>query len=439
MDNPLNNLLINIKSYFVPSSHEVEYENYRKMSTLIRIHSEKLQQSGDVSFPCKTEIWLNYFPDCSRKLNESAFQLAKVEDEVGEQEKSKFLEAAKEWLFPVAKLVVRQERIHLHLHRSVIVARLVPDVLTSDNYGQLQKVANKKVYLNQLLENCTQDDLSFYRNKLMHNVLQKLLQYSRWHQVDNKEENMENNSIINVQVQSVASKMVENNCVIIKCGLVTDPSNNGKRCLLSTKDYLSIRSNDMTLMALHKYGIRVKQDARFCALMERLGSAAATVDLLEVKHTSPVQIILNGQGSTKGASFILYNSARLETILRTFQERIEEGEYEPLPPIESIQWQLLIEEEEWQLVYAYLAGFPNLIDRCLEQLERGLCSTHLIIHFLHGLVAIFSVYYRRIRILTEKRDHLMPYVYARIYLIKAVREVLNKTLALLDIEPVEFM
>lgn len=33
----------------------------------------------------------------------------------------------------------------------------------------------------------------------------------------------------------------------------------------------------------------------------------------------------------------------------------------------------------------------------------------------------------------------MPYVYARIYLIKAVREILNKTLALLDIEPVEFM
>lgn len=109
-------------------------------------------------------------------------------------------------------------------------------------------------------------------------------------------------------------------------------------------DIYSIRSNDMTLMALHKYGIRVKQDARFCALMERLGSAAATVDLLEVKHTSPVQIIRNGQGSTKGASFILYNSARLETLLRTFQERIDEGEYEPLPPIENIQWELLNEE-----------------------------------------------------------------------------------------------
>lgn len=111
-------------------------------------------------------------------------------------------------------------------------------------------------------------------------------------------------------------------------------------------------------------------------------------------------------------------------------------------------------------MFAYLAGFPDLIDRCLELLDRGICATHLIIRFLHGLVAIFSVYYRRIRILTvsslitsnhfayvffkysdfqEKRDQLMPYVYARIYLIRAVREILNKTLSLLEVQPVEFM
>lgn len=100
----------------------------------------------------------------------------------------------------------------------------------------------------------------------------------------------------------------------------------------------------MCLMALHKYGVRVKQDARFCDLMRRLGNAAVTVDLLEVKHTSPVQIIRNGQGSTKGASFILYNSARLESILRTFEERIERQAYDPAPEINDIDWSLLNEE-----------------------------------------------------------------------------------------------
>ncbi|KAM7348910.1 uncharacterized protein ACRADG_008073 isoform 1-T1 [Cochliomyia hominivorax] len=436
MDNSLNQLLFNIVNYFVESPVTNDLENYRKISTLVRIHSEKLFQLGDVSFPCKTEIWLNYFPETKRQLNESAFEISN-DDKL---ELKKFLDVANKWPFPVERLVVRQERIHLHLQRYVIVRRLVPEVLKNNKYGQLQKAESKLVYLNHLSESCPDEDLSFYRSKLMYNVLKKLLKYSRWNEEENaKSDRKDKDSILNLQVQSVAFKTTPSDGVIIKCGLATDPSNNGKRCQLPTSEYLSIRSNDMTLMALHKYGIRVKQDARFCALMQRLGSAAATVDLLEVKHTSPVQIIRNGQGSTKGASFILYNSARLETILRTFQERIDEGDYNPLPPIENIQWELLDQEEEWQLVYVYLAGFPNLFDRCLEQLERGLCSTHFIIHFLHGLVAIFSVYYRRIRILTENRDHLMPYVYARIYLIKAVREILNKTLALLDIEPVEFM
>lgn len=97
----------------------------------------------------------------------------------------------------------------------------------------------------------------------------------------------------------------------------------------------------MRLMALHKYGIRVQQDARFCALIERLGSAAATVDLLEVKHTNPVQIIRCGLGSSKGASFILYNSARLETLLRRFERRVLDGYYEALPEFEQIKWELL--------------------------------------------------------------------------------------------------
>lgn len=109
-------------------------------------------------------------------------------------------------------------------------------------------------------------------------------------------------------------------------------------------EFFSLRSNDMYLMAQHKYGVRVKQDARFCALMKRLGSAAVTVDLLEVKHTSPVKIIRCGQSRSKGASFIFYNSARLESLLRSFDERVANGDYESLPPLNSVNWELLSEE-----------------------------------------------------------------------------------------------
>lgn len=239
MDNSLNNLLSNIINYFVTPTTAYEFQNFRKISTLIRIHSEKLSQCGDVSFPSKTEIWLNYFPESNRELNEAAFQMASDNVEVAQREKEKFLLVAKEWQYPVEKLFIRQERIHLQLQRHVIVKRLVPQVLISDNYGQLQKEMGKYIYLNPLPVNANEEDLSFYRSKLMFNALKKLLKYSRWNEVNNKND-LVDSSLLELQVQSVASKINKTlgDVVVIKCGLVTDPANNGKLCQLPTKEYL---------------------------------------------------------------------------------------------------------------------------------------------------------------------------------------------------------
>lgn len=45
-----------------------------------------------------------------------------------------------------------------------------------------------------------------------------------------------------------------------------------------------------------------------------------------------------------GASFILYNSARIETILRKFNEKVEVGYYNMLPELSDINFGLLCEE-----------------------------------------------------------------------------------------------
>lgn len=46
-----------------------------------------------------------------------------------------------------------------------------------------------------------------------------------------------------------------------------------------------------------------------------------------------------------GASFILYNSARIETILRKFNEKVECNYYKPLPDLTDIDISLLLNEE----------------------------------------------------------------------------------------------
>lgn len=223
-----------------------------------------------------------------------------------------------------------------------------------------------------------------------------------------------------------------------------------------------LRSNDMLLIAMHRHGVRdCAKRNNFESLMERLGHAAVIVDLFEVRHSTGATVVRNGLGSSKGANYILYNSARLETLLRTFSAQVDAGVYEPLPPIEKIDLSVLEDEVrlslhvylgvyllmfiyifmqlDWQLIYGYLLTFPEVVESTLIHLDQGLCAVHLLVRYIVDLASLFSRYYRNKQILVQQRTNLMPVLYARIYLVKAVREVLNAALALLGIQPVDYM
>lgn len=97
----------------------------------------------------------------------------------------------------------------------------------------------------------------------------------------------------------------------------------------------------MRQVAMHRNGIRPAGFSNLDALMKRLGAAAVIVDLAGVRHQTAATLVRNGLGSSKGASYILYNSARLETLLRTFQNQVTAGVYDPLPPLEEIDLSVL--------------------------------------------------------------------------------------------------
>lgn len=108
------------------------------------------------------------------------------------------------------------------------------------------------------------------------------------------------------------------------------------------------RCTDAQLMAQHKYGIRKnkEQEYMFNELIRKLGVAAVTVDLLEVKYTSPVNLSLTNHagGASRGAAFIMYNSARIETLCNKFDDRVLQGYYPQMPNFEDIDVTLLKDE-----------------------------------------------------------------------------------------------
>lgn len=98
-----------------------------------------------------------------------------------------------------------------------------------------------------------------------------------------------------------------------------------------------------------------------------------------------------------------------------------------------------------------------MIKSCINQIDNSQVSPHFLIAHLSGLASTFSVYYRRVRILTvrwlhavhstlsddcllqEPREHLYPVLHQRIYLLKSLQCVFNNALRLLGIEPVKQM
>lgn len=100
-----------------------------------------------------------------------------------------------------------------------------------------------------------------------------------------------------------------------------------------------------------------------------------------------------------------------------------------------------------------------MIRDCVKDIEKGWFNPHYLISHLSGMSRVFSVYYRRVRILMVKncyvyllfvdednniklqdpRQHLFPVIHQRIYLLKALEQVVHNGLYLLHIDPVKHM
>lgn len=98
----------------------------------------------------------------------------------------------------------------------------------------------------------------------------------------------------------------------------------------------------MEKMAESKYGNN-KENA-VIDKCRKLGAAVVIFDLLKVKHYNAIdleKLIKATSPTIKGAAFILYNVARLQTLLASFEQQVAKGFYAPLPEFDQIDFGLL--------------------------------------------------------------------------------------------------
>ena len=209
------------------------------------------------------------------------------------------------------------------------------------------------------------------------------------------------------------------------------------------EDYICQRELQMKDAFESKHGVDVA-DSDYTSQMKKLTGAAIKFDFLLSGHSSILKLDLN-KPNTKGGIFVMYNYARLATLFSRFEKSVAENVYPCLPQLDQIDWSLLREEEEWELFFNYVITFPSVVKESVGSVftrkERPNCSlhTHTLCQFLQDLSFCLSSYYNRVHILTEPYTHLLSLMNTRIYLLKAVQQVMRNGLALLQIEPLEVL
>ncbi|XP_041459923.1 DALR anticodon-binding domain-containing protein 3-like [Lytechinus variegatus] len=234
---------------------------------------------------------------------------------------------------------------------------------------------------------------------------------------------------------------------VIGDGQTSASNRQGKE--MGVEEFYDIRYSQMKEASVMKYGDQVQGDS-WNDMIHNLTAAGIKFDILGTHHRHPVKLDVGERNESspwpdnRNGVFVVYNYARLSTLFARFEEEVNKGTYPALPPVESIDFSTLKEEAEWKLLFSHILTLPDVIlDSIGESITTQELSckfeTHKICRYLVSLSQDLSTYYSRYRILVEPRPHLLPTMFARIYLLKAVHQVLGNGLALLKITPLTTM
>jgi DALR anticodon binding domain len=394
---------------------------------LIKFHDTG---SFDFSFPISLKIWFNYAKvtrDDTGKFQDNVLLFATDDPTTNiNQAMEKLKSSSTSWVLLVQSLEIKNYRCQITINKAGTYKTFLNEL--SETYGRRRKAEDETLSLE--IDSDVSTLITQYRLNVVKEVVKNLLSYSKFVVVNDP--SIAKHKILVTSKSNLIKDDLRLDRKLLTCGAVIDPATK-KISQEAAKDYLRKRSEDMHLISIHKYGVRVKNDEAFKELVDRLGRNAVTLDLLEVKQSAAVTLHPNAKHA-----FIMYNSARLETLMEKFELKVAEGYYKELPNITDIDTSLLKENEEWDLL-KLLLSFPDVIDLAIDDLPNGRISLHLIHKYISALIYTFSIYYRRVRLLTENRNQLMPTLHAKIHFLRVVQRILNESLAIFSIEPVAFM
>ena len=230
------------------------------------------------------------------------------------------------------------------------------------------------------------------------------------------------------------------------------------RYLLADDLYTQLKEEVRSKMRA-KYMQRGEQvgDAMFDAVTHEVSTAAMKYALLSMSCQTQINFDIAKVTDFEDASapFILYNSTRLTSLLSKFDGLVNAKHVAPLPSLDAIDWTLLDNQLEWEMLIEFVWSFGQMIKQaaCPDPMpappQLPEFATHRICEFLNMMVRALSSYYgpKGVRILPRTIDGVLEPVatqaqaamHARVYLCRAFSQVITNGLDLVMIQPLERM
>ncbi|XP_056648148.1 DALR anticodon-binding domain-containing protein 3 [Diorhabda sublineata] len=399
---------------------------------IIRKHTKKLDELGEISFPLCINKWSTLIDN--KNVGHAGITTI-LQYKYPESDKDSLLNIliteSSNWKIQIKQIKVKNNDALIFFNKSFDLFRVVmQDVLEhSDTYGFSDIIKNNVIIkISPNIENSeiNQLDLTNLRLKLLKDISTNFI-------MQNTSKSTSNTCNVYLVLNPV-----EKDKKTILCGPVVNE--NSVKSTYKASELYKKRSADMRMMAQHKYGIQVKLNPSWENYFDNLGTGSVTIEMLTNKPQKSIKITPNDlQSANKGAAFIFYNCARLSALFKEFDKRVSMREYPELPNCKDIDFSLLKQPEEWELFYVYIIQFPMVIKSCIKDIEKGIINPQHLIYFLSNLSSTFSIYYRRVRILTNPKEHMFSIIHARIYLLKALQCVFHNSLRLLNVDPVREM
>ena len=374
------------KNLLNSSSFEVEEDNTKKMLKLIRRHDKNLSKNGDFSCPSNT-VWQQVLQDeniCMKNENE--------------------LLQIQELMLDGIEVTKKSSQIMCRLNRQAFMSKFFQE------FREIKLTLNKSKSSNHKIQVQCQDkyELTNIRCLQLQRFCQNLLALD----------------CLNLKIENL---VISSNSQI-KQAIIVGPVLDTKSKKKSEESFLETYKKVFNILnSISKEREMSNQsEAKRLKNVHTITCAEFQLGLLGTSINQPTVI---DPKAAKNATFVLYNHARICQLMQSIG-------YDQNDEDRDINVELLKEEEEWELVFAFLSNYLNLLQDMFE--FQNDVKVGRLCQFLINMCNVFSRYYNRVHIIKEV-EHLKPVQDARMHLVSVIRKILEHGLMLLDIPSLGLM